>query len=74
MKCMPIFLAAATSTLISACAGVATPGQGEAAQEAPEYRTGSIIAKKKAKTEDGVRSVDAAQLDDIQRNSAVPIK
>ncbi|MES2130587.1 MAG: hypothetical protein V4463_25220 [Pseudomonadota bacterium] len=72
MNYLPVFLAAAT--LLCGCAGMSTPANGESAQEAPEYRTGSIIAKKKAKTEDGVRSVDASALDEVQRNSALPIK
>jgi hypothetical protein len=57
---------------LSACS-TATTTQDSAtiANEMPEYRTGSIIAKKKTALSDGVKTMTAEQLEEVRQNSAI---
>lgn len=40
----------------------------------PEYRTGSIIAKKKSASSDNVKELSPAELEKVRDNSSLPIR
>lgn len=70
-----IFAGLAVVSVLSACSTTpAGPDETVAANDMPEYRTGSIIAKKKTSSPDNLKSMSAEQLEEVRQNSAIPMR
>ncbi len=61
--------------LLGACSTTGTSTEAQsAASDMPEYRTGSIIAKKKTVNSDNIKAMTPEQLEEMRQNSAIPMR
>ncbi len=66
-------LCLATMCLLSACASTNTEDTKTVYNEMPEYRTGSIIARKKTPVADPVKNMPVEELEKFRENSSIPM-
>jgi hypothetical protein len=62
------------ASLLGACSSAPVKDTETAYNEMPEYRTGSIIAKKKSALSDNVKDLSPAELEKVRESSSLPIR